>query len=287
MTMNKKLFISLSLLMLLSSLYAEVKAAEAQQPRAPLPSQDSPEYWVLRAEAVRELTRFMTRKRTELKRKYSYLPAYLEQIGKLEDYGSSNIKIPDDPRYRLAILGLLDEFEQRNVKLPKKSLSWNQIIDIAMQFVWAEGHMKTDVESGEELQRFKDILLSRERFCKQVRADVKAIVDAGIRAWFYLGTIDRQQGFGVYIVREEAKRKEAQRKRRAERAAQAREQMRQDEQAILERERLRQEALAAQERELIRQYEQQVRSAQTRELIEGYEDALRELRFRRRFGYGY
>jgi hypothetical protein len=285
--MNKTLFISLSLLMPLSSLYAEVKAAEAQQPRAPLPSQDSPEYWVLRSEAVRELTRFMTRKRTELKRKYAYFPRYLEQIGKLKDYGSSNIKVPDDPRYRLAILGLLDEFEQKNVKLPKKSLSWDQIIDIAMQFVWAEGHLATDVETGEELQRFKDILQSRERFCRDVRTDVKGIVDAGIRAWFYLGTIDRQQSFGVYLVQEESKRKEAQRKKRAERAAQAREQMRQDEQVILERERLRQEALAAQERELIRQYEQQVRSAQTREMIEAHEEALREVRFRRRFGYGY
>ena len=156
-----------------------------------------------------------------------------------------------------------------------------------MQFVWAEGHLATEVETGEELQRFKEILQSRERFCRQVRADVKGIVEACIQAWFYLGTIDRQQGFGVYLVQEEGKRKEAQRKKRAERTAQVREQMRQDERAIQAREQMRQNEQAAQERELIRQYEQQVRTAQIRELIEEHEEELREIRFRRRFGYGY
>ena len=63
MTMNKTLLVSLCLLMSISWFYAEANAAEAPQSAAPLPSQDSPEYWVLRSEAVRELTSFMTKKR--------------------------------------------------------------------------------------------------------------------------------------------------------------------------------------------------------------------------------
>jgi len=287
MAMNKTLLISLGLLMAFSRFYAEANAAQAPQPRTPLPSQDSPQYWVLRSEAVRELTGFITKKRTKLKRMYGYFPGYLEQIGKLTDYGSSNIKVPDNPKYRLAVLGLLDEFEQKNVQLPETSMSWNQIIDVAMQFVWAEGHLATEVETGEELERFKDILQSRERFCRQARADVKVIVDACIKAWLYLGTIDQQQGFGVYIVQQETKRKEDYLKKRAERAAQVKEQMRQDEQAILAREKMRQDEQAAQEREQIRQYNQQLRTSQITEQIGEYEEELRQNRFRYRFGYGY
>jgi hypothetical protein len=287
MTANKTLFVSLSLLLSVTWLCAEAYATEAQTPRIQLPSQDSPEYWVLRSEAVRELTRFMTRKRTELKRKYAYFPRYLKQIGKLEDFGSKRIKVPDDPRYRLAILGVLDTFEQKNVKLPQKPLSWNQVIDVSMQFVWAEGHLATDVETGEELQSFKDILQSRERFCREVRAEVKEIVDAGIRAWFYLGTIDQQQGFGAYLLQQEAERKEAFLKKRAERAAQVKEEMRQDEQAFQAREQMRQNERLAQERAQMEQYNRELRSAQLRDQIKEYEEDLRQDRLRIQFGYGY
>ncbi len=55
MAVNKTLLISLSLLMSISWYCAEASEAEAQHPpRVSLPPQDSPQYWVLRAEAVRE-----------------------------------------------------------------------------------------------------------------------------------------------------------------------------------------------------------------------------------------
>jgi len=226
MIMNKKLFISLSLLIPLSWFYTEANAAEAQQLRKPLPPQDSPEYWVLRSEAVRELTAFMTKKRKELKDKYAYFPGYLEEIGKTADFRSSGRKIPGDVKYRLEVLGLLDAFEQRNIQLPENPMNWTQVINVAMQFVWAEGHLETNIESGEELQRFKDILQRKERFCMKVRSDVKVTVDACVQAWFYLETIDQQPGFRVYVFQEQLKENEAKMKRQAERSAQARDERR-------------------------------------------------------------
>lgn len=284
--MNKKLLRSLGLL-LLSCLYAESTFAVTQQAQAPMPPKDSPQYCVLRSEAVRELSSFMTKKRSKLRRKYSYFPAYLEQIGKLDDYSSQKIKVPNDPKYRLAILGVLDKLEQKDIQVPEKAMSWNQVIEVAMQFVWSEGYIATDVETGEELQRFKEILQDRERFCRKVRDDVKVIVDECIRAWFYLGTIDRQKAFGAYLVQAEAKRKEDYLKQRAERAAQVKEQMRRDEQAIQARKQRRENERLAQEREQMRQYNQQLRAAQIRERIDKLEEDLRRDSLRYRLGYGY
>jgi hypothetical protein len=228
--MNKTLLVSLSLLMSFSWLCAESLAAEAQASHVLLPSQDSPEYWVLRSEAVRELTSFMTTKRRELKEKYAYLPGYLEEIGKTKDFQTNKIKVPDNPKYRLEVLGLLDAFEQKNIQLPKKTLSWNQVVDIAMQFVWEEGYLDVDIESGEELQSFKNILQRKERFSRKVRSDVKGTVDACVQAWYYLETIDQQQGFHAYMAQEVLKEEEAKAKARAERTARLREEHRQEEQ---------------------------------------------------------
>lgn len=285
--MNKTGLTFLRWLMLLGGVCAPTNTVMAQQPRVPMPSKESPQYWVLRAEAVRELTGFMTKKRTELKRKYNYLPRYLDQIGKRKDYGASRIQVPDDPRYRLEVLGLLDKFEQKNIQLPKQALSWEQLIDVAMQFVWTEGYMATDVEGGEELRRFQEILQSRERFGRKVRADIKVVVDRCVQGWFYLETIGQQHGFRLYVLEREAERKEDYLKKRAEWSAQVKEQMKQNEQAALAREKLRQEAQAAQERELMRQHQQQARSAQVREMMEEYDDDLRRDGLRYRFGYGY
>ena len=286
-TMIKTGLTSLRCLVLLACIWAQADTVTAQQPRVPMPAKNSPQYWVLRSEAVRELTRFMTKKRTELKRKYNHFPRYLDQIGKRKDYGSRNIKVPDDPRYRLEVLGLLDEFERKNIQLPEKPLSWDQLVDIAMQYLWTEGYMAVDVEGGEELQRYQEILQSRERFGRKVRADIKVVVDRCVQGWCYLGTIKQQEGFRLYLMEREAKRKEDYLKKRAEWSAQVKEQMRKDEQAMLAREKLRQEAQAAQERELMRQYQQQVRSAQVREMMEEYDDDLRRDGLRYRFGYGY
>jgi len=226
MTMKKTLFISLSLLILFGGFYGEA-TAEAQQP---LPSQDSPEYWVLRAEAVRELTSFMTKKRKELKDKYAYFPGYLEEIGKAEDFRNTDIELPGDHTYRLEVLGLLDTFEQKDIKLPvQKILNWNQVVDIAMQFVWEEGYLEVDIESVEELKRFMDILQRKERFSRKVRADVKVTVDACVQAWYYLDTIDGQRGFRAYVAQEELRKKEAKAKARTERTARLREERQEEE----------------------------------------------------------
>ncbi len=229
MTMNKTLLVSLCLLMSICWFCVEANAAEAQKSAAPLPPQDSPEYWVLRSEAVRELTSFMTKKRKELKDKYAYFPGYLEEIDKAGDFRSTKIEVPNDHKYRLEVLGLLDAFEQKDIKLPEKPLTWSQVVDIGMQFVWAEGYLEVDIEGGEELQSFKNILQRKERFGRKVRTDVKVTVDACVQAWYYLETIDGQQGFRAYMAQEELKEKEAKKKGRAEKITQSREKRQQEE----------------------------------------------------------
>lgn len=228
MAMNKTVCMSLSLLISLGGVCVEGNAAEAQQ-SVPLPSEDTPDYWVLRSEAVRELTSFMTKKRKELKDKYAYFPGFLDEIGKAGDFRSAKKEIPNQNKYRLEVLGLLDAFEQKKIQLPKKTLNWNEVVEIAMQFVWEEGYLDVDVEAGAELQSFKNILQRKERFSRKVRADVKQTVDACVQAWYYLDTINQQQGFRAYMAQEVAQKNEAKARARAERTARLREERREEE----------------------------------------------------------
>ena len=226
MTVNRMLCVSLGLMVIFGCFGAGTCVAEAA---APLPQEDGAEYWVLRSEAVRELTSFLTKKRKELKDKYAYFPGYLEEIGKASDFRSAKIKVPDDRKYRLEVLGLLDAFEQKDIRLPEKTLSWDQVVDVAMQFVWAEGYLDVDIDNAEELQSFKNILQRKERFSRKVRADVKQTVDACVQAWYYLDTIDKQQGFRAYVAQEELNKKEAKAKERTEKIAESRANRKQEE----------------------------------------------------------
>jgi hypothetical protein len=179
-----------------------------------LPSQDSPKYWVIRSRAVNELTAFLTKKRTEMREKLAYFKSYIEQIGKTQDMLASDIKEANDPTLRAKAYGIFDELESRNTAVPPKRMSWEELVELSMKFEVDEGYTPVDINE-QELVDFKTILKKDEQFCMKIRKETSNLADMVVKAWLYLGTIDKQNEFRRYMVDQKQQKEKAQEEKSA------------------------------------------------------------------------
>jgi len=114
---------------------AESAVEEVKFENIQLPVKDTPEYWVVRSEAMGELTPLLTRKRADMKKKRQMLADYLLKIGRAEDMAAAEVKVPDDPTLYAKALGLIDEYKQQDIALPAKLPTWEETAQFSMRFV--------------------------------------------------------------------------------------------------------------------------------------------------------
>lgn len=135
----------------------EVKFEDIQ-----LPEKDSPEYWVVRSDAMNELTPLLTKKRAEMKQKRQMLADYLLKIGKAEEMAAAQIEIPDDPTLYVKALGLTEDFEKREIVLPKKLPTWEETVQFAMRFILYEGYIPMQFIDAEDIRGFIEVCKKKE-----------------------------------------------------------------------------------------------------------------------------
>lgn len=221
----------------------QLPAAEAEKgkilPEGPsLPAKDTAEYWVVRTQAVNELTAFLTKKRGDLKNKVEYFKDYMGTIGVdyTKDFFSADVQVPNDMRLRMQILGILDKLEERDIKIPEKPLAWEEMVTFAMQMEIEEGYLPVQIETPEELDQFKTILDRKEKFAMKVREDAEKYIQTAMKAWVYLGQLGKQEEFKTFIVRvREDKKHELEARREEvsqENVAQARQRREQEKQNV-------------------------------------------------------
>ncbi len=190
---------------------AEVKFEDIQ-----LPKTNSSEYWVVRSEAIGDLTRLLTKKRAEMKQKRQMLSDFLLKIGKAEEMSSAKIEVPDDPNLYAMALGILDGLEQRDIPLPKNLPTWEELVEFAMRFVLYEGFVPMEFDGDEDVQKFIEVCKKKEEYAQKVRKDMRAYVNDCLKMWIYLGTIDQQSACKEWAVE---MKQNAEKERAAERAA--------------------------------------------------------------------
>jgi hypothetical protein len=174
-----------------------------------LPEKDSPEYWVVRSEAIGELTPLLTKKRAEMKQKRQMLADYLLKIGMGEDMAAANVEVPDDPALYAKALGLLDEYEQRDIALPKKLPTWEESAQFAMRFVIYEGYRPMQFDSVEDSKGFAEVCRKKEEYAQKVRKEMRGYVKDCLKMWTYLGTIDQQSAAKEWAVQMQVDTKKA------------------------------------------------------------------------------
>ncbi|MHC4998359.1 MAG: hypothetical protein ACYTEM_04960 [Planctomycetota bacterium] len=164
-----------------------------------LPEKDSPEYWVVRSEAIGELTPLLTKKRAEMKKKRQLLADYLLKIGKAEDMAAANIKVPDDPALYAKALGVDQDLKDLNA-MPKKRPTWEELAQFSMRFVLHEGYRPMQFDSAEDAAGFAEVCRKKEQYAQKVRKEMLGYVEDTLKMWTYLGTIGEQSAAKEWAV---------------------------------------------------------------------------------------
>lgn len=185
-----------------------------------LPEKGTPDYWVVRSDAVTELTRLLTSKRAEMKKKRMLLADYLTKIGQAEAMASAKVEVPEDPALYAKAMGLTESFEERDIPLPKKLPTWEESAEFAMRFIIFEGHAPMEFDGAEDIQSFADVCMKKEAYAQKVRREMRAYVKDCLKIWTYLGTIGEQGACKEWAVQMKL---DAEKSKNAERAMMAEE----------------------------------------------------------------
>ncbi|MHC4554226.1 MAG: hypothetical protein ACYSUS_02855 [Planctomycetota bacterium] len=164
-----------------------------------LPKKDSPEYWVVRSEAMGELTPLLTKKRAEMKKKRQLLADYLLKIGKAEDMAAANVQVPDDPALYAKALGVDQDLKDLNA-MPKKRPTWEELAQFSMRFVLHEGYRPMQFDSVEDAAGFAEVCRKKEQYAQKVRKEMLGYVEDLLKMWTYLGTIGEQSAAKEWAV---------------------------------------------------------------------------------------
>ena len=174
---------------------------------------DEAEYWVIRSQALTELTPLLTRTRREAKGHYRALTDYIKYIEKGEEFLKSSIKAPSSPAEYAKLIGKAEEFEKRNIKLPEKYMTWDQLIELAMEFVLFEGHIPTDLDGPEEIEMFKQICERKEKYGKKVQTELRKIAQDCMDMKAYLDSIDEFEACVKYTRYQKEEKEKAKEER--------------------------------------------------------------------------
>lgn len=170
----------------------EIKAEKSRFDAIELPEQDSPEYWMVRSEAITELLPVLTQKRSEMKKKRQMLADYLLQIGKGEDMASQNIEVPDDPKLYAQALGIDDVISQKDIDIPGRLPSWEETAEFAMRFIIDEGFIPMQFDGSDDLTSYIELVKKKEQYAQKVRREMRGYVKDTLKMWIYLGNIGGQ-----------------------------------------------------------------------------------------------
>jgi len=173
-----------------------------------LPPKDSSEYWAVRAEAMSKLLPLLTQKRTEAKKQVQLLADYLLSIGKATEFAEKKVPVPSDPNVFLEVLQMGQRLEEMNMPVPKKRPSWDELVEIAMEYVIYDGYLPVEIEEGEDRLQFVQACVKKEEYGQKVRKDLRTSLDQYARMWVYLDSINKKNDFKVYLADLKLKDKE-------------------------------------------------------------------------------
>jgi hypothetical protein len=178
-----------------------------------LPEKDSLEYWMVRSQALTELSPFLARIRREAKSHYYALTDYIKYIGKGQEFIDSGINVPFNPAEYAKAIGKSEDFVAKNIDLPEKPMAWEELVEWAMEFVLNEGYAPLDTESKEEIELIKSICKQKEVYAKKVRKGLHGVAQDCMEMKAYLESIDQFEACLKYTRYQKEEKGKARRER--------------------------------------------------------------------------
>jgi hypothetical protein len=185
------MFSKSSVVLIVIALTATCFAADGDFWDLNLPEKGSTEYWMVKSQALNELRPFLSRTRREAKGHYEALTEYIKYIGKGQEFLASDMKVAFNPADYAKAIGKSEDFFEKNIELPKKALTWEQLVEFAMEFVLNEGFEPSETKSNEEIKMIKNICKQQEAYVKKIRNDLRKIAQDCMEMKAYLESIDQ------------------------------------------------------------------------------------------------
>ncbi len=207
------MFSRTGLVLIMAIFTATCFAADGDTARAGLPEKGSTEYWVVRSQALTELSPFLSRTRREAKGHYEALTEYIKYIGKGQEFLASDIKVAYSPAEYAKAIGKSEDFVERNIELPIKPMTWDQLVEWAMEFVLDGGFEPTETKSDEEVKMIKDICKQKEAYTKKIRNDLRKIAQDCMEMKAYMESIDQFDACVKYTHYQEKEKERAKKER--------------------------------------------------------------------------
>jgi hypothetical protein len=225
------MFSRISIVLIVMAFTSTCFAAGSDSGDLKLPEKDSLEYWMVRSQALTELSPFLARTRREAKSDYYALTDYIKYIGKGQEFIDSGINVPFSPAEYAKAIGKSEDFVAKNIELPQKPITWEELVEWAMEFVLDEGFVPLDTESKEEIELIKSICKQKEVYAKKVRKGLRGVAQDCMEMKAYLESIDQFEACIKYTRYQ----KEEKVKARKERSKEGREKLAANERSRRER----------------------------------------------------
>ncbi len=113
-------------------------------------------------------------------------------------------------------------------------MTWEQLVEMAMEFVKQEGHIPTDVDSAEEIEMIKKVCQQKEKYGRKVRDELRKIAQDCMDMKAYLESIDQFEACKKWAryQKEEAAKAKTERLQQGRQERAARERARRESQSV-------------------------------------------------------
>jgi len=159
----------------------------------------------LRDEALTELSNFLSALRTQVRGHCYMMKKFITSQGKLDDYLSKEVKVVQSEAAYMAAVGKKKELERAGIVLPDSPMTFEDAVELAIQYTESEGGPAMDVADADEVEMLKRSCKAKGRLARKVFDHLTEMFYEEMAMLAYLKSIGGEQAFRKYASTEIAR----------------------------------------------------------------------------------
>jgi len=169
----------------------------------------------LRDHALGELSHFLSTLRTQVRGHCYLMKKFMASQGKLDDYINTDVKVVESEAAYMEAVGKKKELDRAGIVLPDAPMTFEQAVELTVQYVESEGLPHMDVADADELEMLKRSCKAKANLARKVFDHLTDMFHEEMAMLAYLKSIGKEQAFRKYASLE------IERERRARQAQEA------------------------------------------------------------------
>lgn len=152
----------------------------------------------LRDEALTELSHFLSALRTQVRGHCYMMKKFIASQGKLDDYLKTEVKVVQSEAAYMEAVGKKKELERAGIVLPDSPMTFENAVELAIQYMESEGGPAMDVADADEVEMLKRSCKAKGRLARKVFDHLTDMFYEEMAMLAYLKSIGKEQAFRKY-----------------------------------------------------------------------------------------